>query len=116
MTTPRGAVLVGVANGPDSRLAVRWAAAAAERLAAPLHLVHAMDNAYREIPLTTAGYRQLRRRAERVVADARAALPAGSAARSPSPSPTAPPRRYSCTRRRTRPSPWSVRTAIPSDS
>src|SRR3954447_26666067 len=77
MTTPRGAVLVGVANGPDSRLAVRWAAAAAERLAAPLHLVHAMDNAYREIPLTTAGYRQLRRRAERVVADARAALPAG---------------------------------------
>jgi nucleotide-binding universal stress UspA family protein len=77
MTAPRGAVVVGVAKGPDSGLAVRWAAAEAERRAVALHLVHAMDNAHREIPLTGAGYRQLQRRAERVIADARAALPEG---------------------------------------
>jgi nucleotide-binding universal stress UspA family protein len=77
MTTPRGAVVVGVDDGPDSRLAVRWAAAEADRRAAPLHLVHSMSDGYREVPLTAGEYRRLHRRAARVIADARDALPAG---------------------------------------
>jgi nucleotide-binding universal stress UspA family protein len=47
MSTPRGAVVVGVDEGPDSRLAVGWAAAEAERRAEPLHLLHAMDLGHR---------------------------------------------------------------------
>ena len=48
MTTPRDAVVVGVDDGPDSLLAVRWAAAEADRRAAPLHLVHSMSDGYRK--------------------------------------------------------------------
>jgi nucleotide-binding universal stress UspA family protein len=77
MVTPRGAVVVGVEDGPDSQLAVRWAAAEAERRAAPLHLVHAMDGGYPEIPLTAAEHRRMCRRADRVLAEARATLPDG---------------------------------------
>jgi nucleotide-binding universal stress UspA family protein len=75
MSTPRGAVVVGVEDGPDSRLALRWAVAEAQRRAAPLHLVHAMDIGFREVPPTTGEYRWLRRRADRVLAQARAAVP-----------------------------------------
>jgi nucleotide-binding universal stress UspA family protein len=77
MTTPRGAVVVGVDEGPDSLLAVRWAAAEAERRTAPLHLVHSMSDGYREVPLTAGEYRRLHRRAARVIAGARAAVPDG---------------------------------------
>ncbi|WP_214401447.1 universal stress protein [Pseudonocardia lacus] len=77
MRTPRGAVVVGVEDAPDARLAVRWAADEADRRAAPLHLVHALDVGYRELPPTTREYRRLRHRGERVLDSARAVLPFG---------------------------------------
>lgn len=75
MSTAQGAVVVGIDGGPESRLAVRWSAAEAERRAAPLHLVHAINDGFGQLPLTTADYRRIHRRADRVIAEARALLP-----------------------------------------
>lgn len=79
MRTPRGAIVVGVDGTPDSRLAVHWAAAEAERRRAALHLVHALAVGCRELPPTTGEYRRLRVRGERVLDAARAELPPGFA-------------------------------------
>jgi nucleotide-binding universal stress UspA family protein len=74
MRTPPGAVVVGVEEGADASRAVRWAAAEAESLPAPLHLVHALQIGYREFPATPGEYRWFRRRADRVISAAREAV------------------------------------------
>jgi nucleotide-binding universal stress UspA family protein len=70
MGAPRGAVVVGVDDGPDARRALWWAAAEAERREAPLHLLHALAPARREVPRRIGEQRWLRARADRLVSEA----------------------------------------------
>ena len=74
MSTHRGAVVVGLDAGPDSRHGLVWAADAAVRLNRPLHLMHAIDGGSYEVPPTVAEARRLHERAEQLLADASAAV------------------------------------------
>nr|WP_239028826.1 universal stress protein [Pseudonocardia acidicola] len=70
MDTPRGAIVVGVDASSEGRRALDWAAAAAVRRKAPLHLVHAVFTGFTEFPPTPDEYRQLRDNAEHLLASA----------------------------------------------
>ncbi|HXV92263.1 MAG TPA: universal stress protein [Pseudonocardia sp.] len=70
MVAPRGAIVVGLDAGPDSTRGLDWAATAADRRGLALHLLHAMSAGYSELPPTPAEHREMRNRAESLLAHA----------------------------------------------
>jgi nucleotide-binding universal stress UspA family protein len=72
MDSPRDTVVIGLDASPDSGRALDWAAAEAARRGLPLHLIHALEPVFSELPLTAIQERERHETAERLLVEARA--------------------------------------------